>query len=645
MVAKNCCGYAGKILRVDLSKNKIWAESTEKYAKRFIGGRGINQWILFNETSPSIDWLDPENIIIYGVGALVGTMMPCASRLSIDTKNVFNNGVGSANVGGCFPTELKLAGFDHIVIKGKSKKPVFLWVHDGQAELKDATPIWGKTTWETEEIIRNDLGDKKIKISSIGPAGENLVRASAIINDRCHAAGGSGVGAVLGSKKLKAIAARGVDRPKIANLEKFEELKQKIISKINSDPNLHELRRWGFYGISSQSEAYRPIEWGYRPVKNGQDDYWDPKKVEKTGGSNFKKFVKGTISCSSCPLSCIPIIEITEGHYKTRGEGFWNNHHNSFCTQIDNDNLEAAIYAAHLSNQLGLDTDNVAKVIAWAFECYEKGLIKKEDTGGLELKWGNVGAMIELLTKIAYRKGIGQLLADGAKRASEKLGGGSEHFAICIKGQDSLDGVRISKGWGFGIVTSTCAGRHLRGAATSEPVTSYDGVPERVFSRECYKAVIDSIGICAYALNQSIEDYSAVLSSVTGLDYSPTKLLKIGRQVQNIEKAFNTLHAGFTRKDDYPPERYYSEPVKSGPHAGEKIDHDEWERMLDKYYALHGWDRKTSWQTKECLYELDLPEVAEKLEKAKKIKLLSKEEKSLHEKFKEKIFSIPYRWY
>lgn len=645
MVIEDSYGYAGKILRVDLSKNKIWTQPTEKYAKRFIGGRGINQWILFNETSPCSDWLDQRNIIIYGVGALVGTTMPCASRLSVDTQNVFNNGVGSANVGGDFPTELKLAGFDHIVITGKSKTPVFLWVHNGQAELKDASPLWGKTTWETEEIIKKDLGDKKIKISSIGPAGENLVRVSAIINDRCHAAGGSGVGAVLGSKKIKAIAARGENQPKIANQEKFDIIKQKIISKINSDSNLQALRRWGFYGISSQSKEYRPIEWGYRPVRNGQDDYWNDQKVEKTGGDNFKKFVKGTISCAGCPLSCIPIIEIKEGRYKTKGEGFWNNHHNSFCTQIDNDNLEAAIYATHLSNQLGLDTDNAAKVIAWSFECYEKGILKKEDTGGLELKWGNVEAMIELLIKIAYRKEIGQLLAEGAKRASEKLGEGSEYFAICIKGQDSLDGVRISKGWGFGIVTSTCAGRHLRGAATSEPVNSYKGVPERVFSRECYKAVIDSLGICAYAPNQSIEDYSLALSSVTGVDYSSTKLLKIGQQIQNVEKAFNTLYAGFTRKDDYPPVRYYTEPVKSGPHAGEKIDHEEWEKMLDKYYTLHGWDRKTSWQTKECLYELNLPEVAEKLEKANKLKLLSEKEKLLHEKLKEKFFPVPYRWY
>jgi len=645
MTTKKSYGYAGQILRVDLSKEKIWTSKIRRYARRFIGGRGVNQWILFDELSPGVSWSNPQNLLVYGVGVLVGTPVPGACRVSIDTKNAFNNGVGSANAGGHFGPELKFAGFDHVVISGRAKRPSYLWIRDGGAEIRNASSLWGKTTWETERIIRRDHGDERVRVSCIGPAGESLVRASSIINDRAKAAGGSGVGAVMGSKRLKALAVRGGRPVEIAEPKGFMEAVKRSWSKVEAAPGVKELREKGFY-CSSSGPRSRLWEIGYRPVRNGQDDYWDPERVERISGEAMKRYVRRTLSCFSCIASCMPWVEIGEGSYAgTRGEGFWNNSSNSFCTKFDNDNLEAAIYAHLLSNQLGLDTDNAATVIAWAFECYERGLLTREDTGGLELTWGNHEAMVSMLEKLAYREGIGDFLADGVKRASERLGKGSETFAVHIKGQDSLDGIRVSKGWALGVVTAPCGGRHLRGAASAEPVNSYEGVPLRVFLREQFKAILDMVGVCSYIPNQTPEDLAEMVSAATGFELSADRLMRVGLQVHNVEKAFNTLHTGFTRGDDLPPYRYYNEPVKSGPFKGESLSHERWEMMLDEYYALHGWDRVTSWQTRECLEELDLADVAGRLEEAGRLKTLSEDERERFLASRKETARFPYRWF
>jgi len=619
-------GYAGNILRVNLTTGKIWTEPIEKYAKRWIGGRAINTWILLNELNPEIKWSDSENILTFGVGVLVGTLAAGACRVSVDTKNAFNNGIGSANVGGFFGAELKFAGFDNIIISGKAKTPVYLWVNNGKAELRDAASIWGKTTWETERGIRQKLNDEKIRVAAIGPAGENLVKSACIIADSGCAAGGSGCGAVMGSKNLKAIAVRGTKSIEIAQPEKFISAVDKEMCKINQWELIKEIREKGYYGAMGGRLDSPSWEQGYRPVRNGQDEYWEKDKVANIAEQEIKKYRKGTVSCFSCPISCKPWMNIEEGVYKIQGEGWWNNSANSYCTKIDNTNLEAAIYAHLLTNQLGLDGDNAAQAISWAFECYEKGLITKKETDGLELVWGNYQVMIEMLKKLAYREGFGDFLADGALKAAKKLGKNSEKFVIHVKGQDSLDGVRINKGWGFGIILSPVAGRHLRGSLNGfwlrddRPINSYENVPEDLYYNQKKKAVQDILGVCSYVYGQTIEDWVALLSSATGKEISKQELLHIGLQEHNLEKAFNTIHAGFDRNDDYPCHRYYNEPVRSGPYKGESIDHDIWDRMLDTIYKLHEWDIETSWQTRKGLEKIGLGDVADKLEKGNRLK-------------------------
>jgi aldehyde:ferredoxin oxidoreductase len=601
-------GYAGKIIWINLTTAKTHLEPTLRYANRFIGGRGINAWILFNNLPNYVGCFDPENLLIYGVGPLVGTLSPFSSRISIETKNVFTNGVGSANCGGHFGAEMKYAGFDHIVLVGRAPKPVYIFLSQGRAEIRDAKNLWGLSTWETEKAIREQEGDNEVRISCIGPAGENLVKSACIMTDRAKAAGGSGVGAVMGSKNL-----------------------DKAYRKIEAFPKAKSYREDGYYGVESYlgSPAW---EAGFRPVRNGQDDYWDPKKIKKVSGNAMKKYRKKILACYGCPVGCMPWMEVDDGPYKIAGEGWWNNSSNSFCTRVDCDNPEAAIKAHLLTNQLGLDGDNASVVISWAFECFEKGLITVKETNGLELVWGNHDVLLTLIEKLAYREGFGDFLANGVKDASEKLGMGSEDFAVHIKGQDSVDGIRISKGWGFGVVTSTVGGRHLRGAIHSfdpEQFRSYDNVPWKVFMQEQFKAILDITGTCLYnngllswetKISESAAYHIAkITSALTGMDLNINHLMRVGRQVHNIEKAFNTLHGGFTRKDDYPPKRYWNKPVKSGPYMGEYIDHETWETMLDKYYELQGWDKETSLQKKETLDNLDLENITEILLNSNKI--------------------------
>jgi aldehyde:ferredoxin oxidoreductase len=623
-------GLAGEILRVDLGNGKIWTEETEKYATEYIGGRAINSLILFNEVNPGAEWSDPDNLLIFGVGALVGTPSPGACRVSIDTKNVFNNGKGSANVGGHFGPELKYAGFDHIVISGKSESPVYLWVHNGKGELRDAKSIWGKTTFETEEILEKEQGSLKIRVASIGPAGENLVRGSGIVCDRAKVAGGSGVGCVMGDKKLKAIAVCGGGGSiKIAEPEQFFEALDIALRKVEESPLSEVMRKITLAGRWSDPNF---INWDFLvSTRNGQDDFWEVEKRVSIANpeTGFPKYRKGISACFMCPVGCMPFSEIDEGRYGgTKGEGFWSNTVMD-AVRLDITDPRAMIKAWILANELGLDTDFATSVISWGFECYEKGLITKKDTGGLELEWGNVDAFVNLLEKLAYRQGFGDFLAQGVKEASKQLGKGSEWFAIHVKGQDSIEPFRIPKGWALGVTTSPVAGRHLRGTSiggsrfgpknVSFEAHTYEDQPQYVAWQSLTKEMEDMLGICvyvgtwsgAYALEPS--DYVSLTNSAMGLNLTEEELFLIARRSYNLEKAFNTLHTDFDRKDDYPPRRFMEEPVKSGPYKGCLCEKENWDAMLNQFYELHGWDKKTGLQTRTSLAELGMEKVIEKL--------------------------------
>lgn len=619
-------GLAGKILRVNLSTGKIWTDSVYDYVKKYIGGRTINSYLLLNETRPGARWSDPDNPLIVGTGCLVGTLTPAACRSSIDTINRYNNGKGSANFGGYFGAELKYAGFDHVVITGKSKKPVYLWIHDGKAELCSASTLWGQTTYRTQELIQAELNDKRVRVITIGPAGENEVAGANILGDTAKAAGGSGVGCVMGNKKLKAIAVRGHGSIKPARPSQFMKVATRCLKKITNDPSLITYRNTQF---SSKFQPDSPV-WDYGTIiRNGQDEWWPLNKRERLFGKNgVQKFRKRVLACNSCPVGCMPFSEINEGNYKgAKGTCYWVNSV-WYSQAVDVDEPETSLKWHILANELGVDGDMASVSCAWAFECYEKGLITKSDTDGLELTWGNGKAAVELLDNLANRRGFGDLLADGVYEASKKLGKGSEYFALHVKKQDTIESYRVRRARGLGIVTSACGGRHLRGAQVSKksfnvsPI-EYEGAAKALFYQSRVKEIEDTLGICVFvgptagALQPA--DYKDLLNSAVGLDLTEEEMLEIGRRGYNLEKAFNTIHAGFDRDDDCPPVRFLEEPIRSGPYKGWKADREGYEEMKDEYYKLHGWDIKTGWQTVECLEELGLHDAAEKIAKVNRL--------------------------
>ncbi|MDI6756144.1 MAG: aldehyde ferredoxin oxidoreductase C-terminal domain-containing protein, partial [Thermodesulfobacteriota bacterium] len=609
---------------------------THKYIRKYIGGRMVNSAILLNEMSPETKWSDPDNLLIFGVGCLVGTLAPGACRVSIDTKSPYSNGKGSANFGGHFGSELKYAGFDHIVIKGRSEKPVYLWINGSHAELKDATPIWGKTTFEAEESLRDELRDDRIQVASIGVAGENKVRGSIVFTNPGKAAAGSGVGCVMGDKKLKAVVVRGQQPVRVAAPERFIQAIDRIMAKIKSCPSTRGFRK-GIIEFGYLPES--PLWDVYSSARNGQDDFWPlAKKIrlmnKESGVPSFKKRM---MSCFACPVGCMPFYEIQTGRYAgTKGIGYWINSA-TYSTKLDMDDPAASLRFHLMCNQLGLDGDMCSTSLAWAFECFERGLLTVKETDGLELKWGDGGTILKLQEKLAHRDGIGDFLADGVKESSRKLGKGSEEIAIHMKGQDSVDNYRVIKGWGLGVSTSPVGGRHLRGAVTGRPEamgargfrwesTGYDNVPEAVFWQARTKEIEDALGLCVYVGTWvgipvlEVAEYAELISSATGMHLTEEGLMKIARVGINLEKAFNTIHAGFDRKDDYPPRRYMKEAVRSGPFAGNICDREKWDEMLNRYYELQGWDPEMGLQTSRCLGELEMDDVAEKLNKLGKLK-------------------------
>jgi len=630
-------GLAGKILRIDLTTGRIRTESSEPYAARTLGGRGTNSLILINEIEPGTKWHDADNLLCFGAGSLVGTPAPGACRTDISTINVFNGGKGSANVGGSWGAELKYAGFDHIIIRGKAERPVYLYVTDGRAEIREAGWLRGKTTYETENLLRQEIGDERIEIAAIGPAGENRVRGSAVLIDTAKAAGGSGVGCVMGDKKLKAIVVRGRGKIDVFDPAGFMEAVARTQRQCEANrAKVQSMRQSGAARFENLDfEAWETC----MVIRNGQDDYWERDKRARlmnpeAGIPSMRRKVR---ACFSCPTGCMPFMEETRGKYEEmKGEGFWINALWSVA-RFDISDPESAVAFWLLANELGLDTDYVAAGLAWVFECYERGFIDQKDTDGLKLEWGSGEALIELMRKLAYREGIGDLLADGMVEAAKKIGRGSEYFLAHVKGQPSIEPFRIPKGWGLGVATSPVAGRHLRGAIRG-PVHSgpggddydivhYPNQAKAVVWQAKTKELEDNLGICNYVgtwsgahfLNPG--NYAELIRTGLGLKVTEQDLMEHYAEVgRNLEKAFNTLHTDLSREDDLPPLRFRQEEIKTGPYKGFKADEEKYNEMLDEFYELWGWDKKTGMQTREGLEKIGLKDVADRLEQKGKIK-------------------------
>jgi aldehyde:ferredoxin oxidoreductase len=621
---------AGKVLRVDLSTREIAFESYDDYAE-WIGGQGVNQYILFNELPMGISPYDPSNIVAVGTGALVGTSAPGASRTNIDTLNPFTGGIGSSSAGGNLAAELRFAGINNIVIRGRAEGLVYLCIEDERVDIIDASHLRDKTVLQTAELLRKELGDE-FKFMIIGPAGEHLVRSACVIVDEARAAGRCGVGAVMGSKNLKAIAVRGTGAVEPAYAAEFEGVVKECVDKINSTPYAKGFNRYGVY--------FREPWEIESPYRNFSGEVPSQEKKLKILPDTFLPHMVATKTCGSCPMRCWKVYQVLDEGKPLVSEALQINSIHNFAARLDLFDPETVLKAHALCNNLGLDEDNASGAIAWAFECYEKGLITEKETGGLELKWGNEGVVFELLRSIAYRRGFGDLLAEGCLRASDKFPG-TRDGCIHVKGQELFEILWACPGWALGTVVAARGGTHTRGAVKTEKLrdvsaslcqrlfgipsvgdkASYKNKERLVFFFEKLQALSNSLGMCYFMHGLSAadmllpEDYGRLFSAATGQAIDGDRMMWLGERIFNLEKCFNVLHTKWTREDDMPPERFTSQPLD----GRFRIDRDAWEEMLDRYYDLHGWDKTTGKPLKGTLERLKLGRIRERLEENGKL--------------------------
>jgi len=617
-------GYAGRILYVNLTNFKI--ESTEldsKIIKNFIGARGLGAKILWDRLRLGVDPFSPENPFIISTGPLAGTGVQMASRWFATFKSPLTGTYFRSVGGGYFGAELKFAGFDALVIEGRSSKPVYLWIQDGKVEIRDASHVWGLMTDSSINILREET-DKKAAVITIGPAGEKLVRFASIQTDDQRSAARGGGGAVLGSKNLKAIVVKGSGKPRVFNSEMFKDVLKEQLENIKNNP---AYERFHLYGTNSVVYLYYTL--GHFPTFNFKQ--LPLENVDRFRIETLREYILGHHGCYACILQCGKNYKLTKGPFAgvywqfPEYETLW-----AFGGNLGITNIEAIAYANMLCDKYGLDTISTGVVISFAYELYEKGILTRRETDGLELRWGDPDAMVELIRKIALREGIGNILAEGTKRASSIIGRGAERFAMHIKGLElpAYD-PRSAKAHGLSMVTSNIGASHTVGWSRPEIA----GIPWRAdpFSLEMKGelaktlqdeiAMYESAGICLFAVNRGMITpslLSRLLYAVTGIpEFQDVDYLQsVGERVWNLERAIN-IREGFDKKDDTAPERILNEPVPREPSKGQIFELD---KLLRDYYSARGWDVDSGLPTREKLESLGLTEVVSELQRLGKLK-------------------------
>ncbi len=591
-------GYMGKVLRVDLTANRITEEALDpEICKKFIGGSGIGAKILFDEVDPAVEPLSADNKIIFATGPLTGTRAPCSGRYAVIFKSPLTNAYCDAHSGGHWPAELKFAGFDIVIIEGASPKPVYLYIHEGKAELRDAGHLWGKNVYETTDLLTDELGDKNVKVATIGRAGENLVKFACVINDKARAPGRGGSGAVLGSKKLKAIAVRGTMRPQAADETAFKEVAKETNKILREFEGLAGLKDHGTASFVNPLNAF-----GVLPTRNYQEGVFE--EAEKISGEALTEtYLTKKTACYGCPIACGRWSKVTEGPYAgIDSEGPEYETIGGFGSLCGNSNLASIIKCNDLVSDYGLDSISCSNTIAFAMECFEKGFMTKGDTGNLELKWGDHRVIVDLVEKIGNREGFGDTLAEGVMRVSEKYG--AERLANHVKGLETpMHEPRGYKGMGLAFATSNRGSCHIRPYTgvwelfnvpyaelnLQEGVDRFAeaGKAEKIIGWQDYANLINAMDICQFVSifpTLGVSHLVRLLNSITGLNYTQEEVMEVGERIHNIQRLYN-VKAGFKR--DTLPYRLTSEPFTSGPSKDSVVN---LELMLDEYYAIRGWD-------------------------------------------------------
>jgi len=608
-------GYAGRILRVNLSNGKTQVTPlSEEYAKKYIGGIGLGMRLLIENSKPGTEPFSPENPLILTTGPFSGTMAPTGGNgHAFVSKSPLTNGVGEAKSHGFFGAELKRAGYDAVIMENASKKPVYLWIDDDSIQLMDAKHLWGKSPQETEETIREELGDYYIRVAAIGVAGEKLSRVACIMNDRTRAAGRTGMGAVMGSKNLKAIAVRGTKDVKVAKPEEFLEFVKMMHERMKGPATT----KYRTLGTPLNVLVHNSL--GALPTRNFTNAVFEG--AEHVSGEYLnERFIVKINGCSSCAMRCEHIAVVPEGPYKgtttrVEYEPLW-----AFGPHCGVDRLDAVIKAMELCNYYGLDSLSTGNIVGFAMDCFEHGILTEKDTDGLDLSFGNAEAIVELVHKIGKREGLGDILAEGVKRAAEKIGKGAEKYANHIKGLEMTGyDIRGLKTAAIGYAVSFRGADHNRHGAygldlkgTVDRFKVEKGRAKLVIDIENLYTVIDSLIICKFSRGtyyKGFEDLARYYTLVTGLEMTAEELERTGARINVLGRLFN-VREGFTRKDDHLPAKVMSTPIPDDTVSkGSYITQKELDFMLDDYYSTRGWTREGV-PTIESLKEVGLEDLA-----------------------------------
>jgi aldehyde:ferredoxin oxidoreductase len=624
-------GYQGKILHVDLATGVLEVEQPdEAFYRTYMGGSALGVYYLMRETPAGADPLGPENTLVFSLSVLTGAPISGQARLTTTARSPLTGAIGDAQSGGFFPAEMKFAGFDALVVKGCAETPVYLWLHDGQAELRPADHLWGEVTGEAEKRIRQELGDDKIQVAQVGPAGENLVRFAAIMNMSNRANGRTGMGAVMGSKKLKAVAVRGKARPEISDRA-----------------GLIRLAKWGaqnfetsgVYGLGVLGTAgdIGPLQSaGMLPAhhwRSGVFEGWEA----LDGRTMAETILKQRDTCYACTVRCKRVVEVTEGPYEVDPLYGGPEYETIavFGSLCDVDDLKAVARASQLCNMYGMDTISCGATIAWAMDCFEQGLLTPEHTGGIELRFGDAAAMVRLTEMIAKREGLGELLAEGSARAAAQIGGGTEALVMAVKGQElPAHTARVKRSLSLIYGVNPFGADHQShehdpsyleypermaqlGLTDPQPVTAMN--EEKVhfaLTTEYLYSALDTLNLCQFVFGPSAQLYGPdqtveLVQRVTGWDVTLEELIRLGERRLNLLRAFNARE-GVGREADTLPGKLQRALV-GGPTEGLRVPVEEFEQAKDWYYAQAGWEAASGTPTRAKLESLDLAWVADAL--------------------------------
>jgi len=609
-------GYNGKILRVDLTEEELAIdEPHEKWYRAYLGGMAAISYHMLREMKGGADPLGPGNLLIMAPGVITGAPFSGSGRNAVGGKSPLTGAFGEADAGGFWGAELKHAGFDTIIFKGVAEKPLWLWIEDGKAELRDASGLWGLQVAECHDKMLEEVGEPQAKTALIGPGGEKLVRLASVFNDLNHVAGRCGLGAVMGAKRLKGVAVRGHSPPKMADPERVRELARLVASRIPIESQgLQE------YGTGAVMDAH--AETGNLPTRNFRDGgFVEASEIDAIAIKN--RYRVGMETCYACGVRCKKMVELEEP-YKV--EARYGGPEYETLAALGSDcgvsDLAAVCKANELCQRYGLDTIGTGATIAFAMECYENGIITPEMAGGIDLRFGNAGAMVQMVEKIGRREGLGDLLAEATKRAAEKLGNGAEAYAIHVKGQEvPMHEPRLKRGLGIGYAVSPTGAEHCHnlhdtimtgrnleklrpfGILDEVPVESLGGEKVRMYKHWMEMRVLaNCLSICQFP-PWKFTEFVDLVNAVTGWDVSLYELVRVADRTLNLARIFN-LREGFTAADDWLPPRFF-QPQTSGALSETAVDAGNLRRAIDLFYQMIGWNGDGV-PLPGTLYELDI---------------------------------------